>query len=306
MPLSPLSIKPLEELVLSKCDSFVRMGVWPSGEKIRPRKWLENFNETEKEFALYLLNSFTYYNMDLCIALLRASFLNLSTLLTPCDTIRQHLSNWDKLLADSVFIPVTGESRNITDSGNILAAYLRREMLIPQDNILTVDLLYDPGYLHILKTFKHVIFFDDFVGSGRQFLTMWNDDFEKEAKIFDSVHDQCKKLSLTSHYCAMLGTKYGVNRIIREASDIDLHFAHILEENMSPIHPDSIVWPEHLKKDALDFIMNTSRRAGIPDNQIAGFHNLGLTIAFNFTIPDATLPIFRWKKNGWFALMEKN
>jgi hypothetical protein len=306
MPLSTLSIKSLEELVLSKCDSFVRMGVWPSGEKLKPRKWLDNFEASEREFALYLLNSFTYYNMDMCIALLRASFLNLSILLQKNDTISQHLSSWDKLLADSIFIPVTGESRNITDSGNILAGHVRREMRIPQDNILTVDLLYDTGYMQSLRNFKHIIFFDDFVGSGRQFLTMWNDYFEKDAKIFDSVHDQCKKLNLTSHYCAMVGTRYGVNRIINGATDIDLHFAHILEQNMSPMHADSIIWPEHLKKDALGFIEKASKRAGIPDNQIAGFHDLGLTIAFEFTVPDATLPVFRWRKNGWSALMEKS
>jgi hypothetical protein len=306
MQIAPLNVNTLEKLVLNKCESFVTMGVWPSGSKLQYRQWLGNFSLVEKEHALYLLNSFSYYNMDMCIALLRASFLNLSNLLQPSTTISQQIDRWNKLIADSVFIPVTGETKNVTDSGNLLAGYLRRDMLISQDNILTIDELFDSGFVSILKKFKHVIFFDDFVGSGQQFLTMWQEDFTKDSKFYDSVGKQCSSLNLKPHYCGMIGTDFGVNRIRLAAPEIDLHFSHIISEQMSPLHPNSIVWPDHLKSSAKDFIVNSSRRAGIKEQDIAGFHKLGLSIAFSFTIPDATLPIFRWNKSGWVPLMEKN
>jgi LytS/YehU family sensor histidine kinase len=99
--------------------------------------------------------------MDMCVALIRGALLSLTNLIPQVQTLNEHLSNWRQLLADSIFVPVTGESRNITDSGNILAGYLRRELSVPQDNILTVDQLYDSAYSYQLKNSKRIILFDD-------------------------------------------------------------------------------------------------------------------------------------------------
>jgi hypothetical protein len=161
MPIVAPNVNVLEEFVLNKCDSFVAMGVWPSGERLKYRKWLKNFHVDDREHALYLLNSFVYYNMDMCVALIRGALLSLTNLIPQVQTLNEHLSNWRQLLADSIFVPVTGESRNITDSGNILAGYLRRELSVPQDNILTVDQLYDSAYSYQLKNSKRIILFDD-------------------------------------------------------------------------------------------------------------------------------------------------
>lgn len=304
MPLATLDISALEQIVLGKCDSFVSMSVWPSGEKFRPRKWLTNFLPEEKEHALYLLNAFTYYNLDISVALLKGSILSLSNI-SSSDTITEYLTKWDAFLKDAVFIPVTGEVRSITDSGNILAGNLRRDLLIPERDILTVDQLFDSMFNVFLRAKKHVIFFDDFVGSGQQFLTMWKDAFLKENISHSSVQQMCNNLGLIPHYCAMIGTEYGVGRIRSMASDVDLNFAHILPASVSPLHQETNVWPDHLKASGPDFILNATRRAGVPESKLRGFHNLGLTLAFSFTIPDATLPLFSWNKNNWSPIMEK-
>jgi hypothetical protein len=43
---------------------------------------------------------------------------------------------------------------------------------------------------------------------------------------------------------------------------------------------------------------------GGPDDW-RGFHGLGLTVAFEHGIPDASLPIFFSERNGWKPLMRR-
>lgn len=296
----------LEKMIKSKVDAFVNMQVWPAGEKLRPYKWLENFTKEQKEHSLYLLNSFVYYNKEMCIALLKSSIVQLSGQLHPLNTLNDYKTQWNKFIAETVFIPCTGENRNITDSGNILAGYLRRDLLIPQTNIMTVDQLYDSAYSSVISDFSNILFFDDFVGSGKQFVTMWTEDFEKDSKLFDPVGKQCQTFRLNPFYCAMVATEYGKNNIQAACPDIKLHFAHVLPANISPLHPDSKIWPAHLKKSGPEFVKTASIQAGILTRDVAGFHNLGLSLAFEFTIPDATLPIFRWNQNGWNFLMQRS
>lgn len=304
--MSTLSIDALEQFVLAKCDSFTNMGLWPAGDKLQPRKWLENFTEDEKEHALYLLNSFVYFNSDLSISLLKATIINLSNKLLPSESITEHDSKWKEFLANSIFIPSVGEERSVTDSATFLAGHLRRDLYIPEYNILSIDRLYDPVYISQIKKYDNVVFFDDFIGSGNQFINMWTNDFEKDGKIYPSTKDQCATMNLSAHYCCMIATEYGVERVKQKAPNVELYYSHILQQNTSPIHENSVIWPHHLRATGPAFIFDVSKRAGIPESQYKGYHGLGLALAFSFTIPDASLPIFYWNNEGWSPLMERS
>jgi len=75
---------------------------------------------------------------------------------------------------------------------------------------------------------------------------------------------------------------------------------------------DSIFWPDPLKHGANEAIKKASLRAGLPDtggakvNDWQGFYKLGLALGFYNSVPDATLPIFYWEKNGWKPLIRRN
>jgi hypothetical protein len=240
----------------------------------------------------------------MAIALLKGSILSLYDTLPLCSSISGYKANWVDFLNSSIFVPVTGETRNITDSGNIVAGNLRRVLKIDEETIVQVDQFYNPTYKHAFDRYKRVIFFDDFVGSGQQFITMWTEDFEKDGGFLPSIKEKCTHLNLSAHYCGMVGTEYGISNIKKSAPDVDLRFAHILTSSASALHKDSSIWPGHLKDSGPQFIEKASVDAGIPKKEVAGFHNLGLSLAFEFTIPDATLPIFRWNKGGWSPLMK--
>lgn len=305
MPLVSINVDDLEQIVIDKCESFVNMGLWPAGEKLSPERWLQNFLPEEKEHALYLLNAFTYYNMDIAISMLRSAIVKLSQKHSSLGDSSTVLNHWKTFLTNTIFVPVTGESPNITDSGNLLAGHLRRELLVDEEQIFTLNQLFDPNNESNLKTFDCIVFFDDFVGSGQQFNTMWTSNYYANGKMQISVKDQCAVLGLEAHYCGMIATSYGIENIVRESSEVNLNFAHILNQNVSPLHPNSLAWPDHLKNSGPDFVLNSSRRAGIPENSLRGFHDLGLAIGFAFTIPDATLPIFRTKTNNWQPLIQR-
>ncbi|MGI4789714.1 MAG: phosphoribosyltransferase-like protein [Janthinobacterium lividum] len=70
------------------------------------------------------------------------------------------------------------------------------------------------------------------------------------------------------------------------------------------------MWPDHLRTSALDFLEKVSHRVGIYDthggvNDWQGFNKLGLSLGFEHSVPDATLPIFYWEQNGWKPLLRR-
>ena len=62
------------------------------------------------------------------------------------------------------------------------------------------------------------------------------------------------------------------------------------------------------KPGAHEFLFEASRRAGIVDelgSNWAGFENLALPLAFFHCVPDATLPLYFWERNGWSPLIRR-
>ena len=89
-----------------------------------------------------------------------------------------------------------------------------------------------------------------------------------------------------------------------------LRFArpHEIDERYSLVSPDSILWPDSLKADAMEFMRKASERAAIiPDCKFGwkGFHDLALAIAFGHGVPDATLPLFYWDRPDWHPLIRR-
>lgn len=79
--------------------------------------------------------------------------------------------------------------------------------------------------------------------------------------------------------------------------------AHFLSDRYSALSDESIVWPDHLRPTAYDFLQNASNRAGIIS--WAGYQDQALTLAFEHGIPDATLPIYYHEENGWTPLIKR-
>ena len=60
--------------VLARCEALKRAGMWLPEPAIRPRAWIENFEDADKKVAAQLLERFVFYNQRLTDSLLVASF----------------------------------------------------------------------------------------------------------------------------------------------------------------------------------------------------------------------------------------
>lgn len=298
-----------KELLLSKCNHFVGVQLWPTETKLDARGWLSNFTNDEEPCALHLLNSFFYFSEPLVERLFVAGILNLSQrVLTSKRSFIPAASEWRDFLSSAYFVRVTGERPSDTDSGYIFARMARQELAIPESHIVRHEeilevLLSDPAV--------PVIFVDDFVGSGRQFITMWRRKYSLANDRLLSFEDLTRSIpTSTFFYCPIVCTSVGLKRIYSKCPGVVVSPVHTIDQRYSALSSDSILWPETLRLGAHDFILGASERAGIPDtngneNDWRGFDKLALTIAFAHSVPDATLPIFYWEQNGWKPLVRR-
>jgi hypothetical protein len=199
---------------------------------------------------------------------------------------------------------VSGEEPHISDSGVSFTRRAKQLLGIDETRTLTNE--------ETLKELSEngprpVVFVDDFVGSGNQFITTWQRSIPLSSSLSVSFEKLAGVRGNTFFYTPLVCTEYGYDRVMIECPGVVLRPAHMISNRYSAFAPDSLIWPAHLQPTATDFIKAASDRAGIPTNGAPddwqGFHRLGLAIAFPDSVPDATLPIFSWEKNGWKPLL---
>ena len=287
--------------VLGKCSSFVDFQLWPIRSMMDPEGWLHNFTSHEQEYAHHLLNSFLYYSEPLMRALFIAGFQNISS-------TRRHAARlyhpeqlaWREFCDNLIVTYVTGEIPNPTDSGFLFARMARQFLGIGEGRIV------DPrDALRALSMGRQrpILFVDDFVGSGEQFISTWRRPYDIGAAGHLSFESYARSNSGDYYYCPLLCTSDGAQAIARSCPSVQVSPGNWLTPRYSALHPNSLVWPEHLRATGPTFVLTASQRAGIPDtdggqNDWRGFHRLGLSIAFQHSVPDATLPLFYWTAAG--------
>ena len=284
------------DYLIGKCEYFSSIGIWPSKTVLDPERWLGNFLEGEVEHALYLLNAFMYFAPNLVDQVFSASIRTIGRLMTR--------EQWEEFL-DSVLVTlVTGEEPNVTDSGHIFARKAR-SLGIPEERIISPEQAcaqIQPGFTGA------VVFVDDFVGSGNQFLATWCRTYRTR---YDSFMALAPMSSASFYFCPAFCTHLGLKQINRECPEVTVNPGIFMPDNYGALAPDSVVWPSRLKSTAEEFLRSASARAGIPDtggttpDDWRGFASLGLTVAFENSVPDATLPIIYWERNGWRPLMRR-
>jgi len=300
-PIRPAAVS--RSFVLLKCNFFVDVQLWPVLSRINPESWLSNFRTNEIDHAVHLLNGFLYYSSVLVEELFKAAFQRLSCRIGCLQSpYAQAKALWDSFRRNVIVTYVTGENPSETDSGYVFARMARQALGISETQIMNP--------LRVLETLvadgpRPVVFVDDFVGSGRQCTLTWH----REMELAKGTTNSFAKLSAitggTFYYCPVVCADLG-RRVIRDrCPGLQLWPAHFLSDRYSATSSDSLIWPERLRPTALEFLRSASKRAGIPEDQWAGFKDLGLALAFEHCVPDATLPIFYCEHNGWHPLVRR-
>jgi hypothetical protein len=288
--------------VLAKCDVLKRAGFWPTEPKMRPRAWLNCFDKQDRAVAATLLDRFVYYNSRTTDALLIAAYRSIGDgmLKGPTAPTSHALA---AALDTAVFTPVRGEHPNPTDSGNYLCRKARQLLGVPENRIVDAPQALDCAFSGV-----PVVFIDDFVGSGDQFLSTWTR--QHGLKSFQKAYALS---GFTAAYVVLVATRFGIDNIHRHAPSVGISPAHLLDDRSTlrgfwqgkPELQHSIesLLEKYVPRltPAEDFIAND------PKHLRFGYKDRGLMLAFEHSVPDSTLPIF-WSSGvgEWRPLIERN
>ena len=293
----------------SKCNYFIDVALWPLATRLDPSGWLTNFRPDEMGHAVQLLNAFIYLSEPVVDQLFVAAFQGVSRLVFPKnEPLRRVQATWQKFVDTVKITHVTGERPSNADSGLIFARKARDLIPVHEDQIFSPESALES----LLKgDNRPLVFVDDFCGSGNQFYETWTREYESLSHLVNSFAEATVSVrGLRVFYCPLVCTERGSARITAECPGVNLAPAHFLAERYGALAADSLIWPDRFRSSASSFLETVSARAGIPDlngdvGDWRGFRRLALAIAFNHSVPDATLPLFTWNRNGWRPLIRK-
>jgi len=289
-------------------SSYLRtVQLWPKSGIFSPEEWLSNFTQNDIPFALRLLEGFTFYSSELVKTMFKSSFLNISQdVIKNKESFKAASRSWSYFLDNIIVVRVTGERPNDTDSGYTFSRMARDVLNIPQERILSPeDAL---KYISSGNTCD-IVFVDDFVGSGQQFIELWKRQYNAYGNITSFLDVSCFKSDVKFFYCPVICTQYGMTNIYKQCRNITISAAHIFGEQQSLLSENSSIWRDDMKAIGPAFLERISLEAGIPDNNgdvgcWRGFHKLGLALAFEHGYPDATVPIFYHSSDKWKPLIK--
>ncbi|TDP13003.1 hypothetical protein DFR39_101477 [Roseateles asaccharophilus] len=274
--------------------------MWLSEPTIRPRAWIENFDDNDKILAAQLLERFVFYNQRLTDSLLTTSFYSIADGLKkgPTAPAREQLL---QALPNAVFTPVSGETPNPTDSGYFLCRRTRQVLNVDEAQIKITS-----EAIKAAEAGQPVVFVDDFIGSGDQFLTTWQDS--STGTSFEAIQS---KVGFTAIYVSLVGTEMGITNIGNKAPSVAVCVTHKIDDR-------GTLWGLQASNQSLysqiDSLLKrytprlTPHDAYMHQQQYLtyGYKHRGLFFAFEHSVPDATLPIF-WCRgtNNWEPLIER-
>lgn len=295
-----------------RCELLDATRLWERGDAgVRPIPWLSNFEEHERIVAAALLEVLVFFSENQTTELLRRSLVRLLSAETnnggPPAERRNRCADF---VGNAIFVPVEGEHPTPADSGNFLCRATRqllrledRHISSPRDAILA----YGSG--------KHLVFVDDFVGSGQQLIHTWRRNYrEQSPRSFAEAYAQN---GTPSYYACLVAHGEGLSNIAAQIPKLSAYPAHEIGERDSfrtslsrlRTHPRTST----LSVEVESLLRKYAPRLELPsymrqrEYPVLGFRELGLTIAFKHSVPDGTLPII-WASGGdsWVPLVRRS
>lgn len=269
--------------------------------------WLDNFqNPDEREIAAYILQHFVCFSDDMINQMLR-------TVVGRCGYYFTHHDNeWshNSFKQDCWYSFVQGEDTDhVTDSGYIFTRKLREVLNIPDGRIIKFESLFKK--LEESATPQNVILVDDFVGSGAQTDTAWNEHRFGAWNMTLNEHQKLRNHRII--YAPLIVNDMGLHRIKDRCSNLHLEYVHHLKPEYNLFHKDCPCWNKDVDiyRRFVSMMERIADEQGIPKrggnhvNDMMGFGAQGLAIAFSHGIPDACPAFFYWETTTWKPLKKR-
>lgn len=247
-------------------------------------KWLDNFDEGERELALELLVKFIYYKNEEIGSLLKTAYNMLIHEL--CFELEKESSDEDPHVFLSQNFCFFGMGGNPSKSGEYLLLRFR------QLNNLHPDIF--PESLNSIPTgIERIVFIDDLIGSGKQAKDYWN---EKVKNMSES------NTRIQFYYLSLFGTEEGINEVKAETKLKIITVNKLTDEN-KVFSKISEYFETEKKRETMEAICK-KHGANLYSDGPLGFGNSQLFIGFEYNTPDNTLPII-WGEEKWFPLFRR-
>ncbi|WP_124702883.1 hypothetical protein [Burkholderia cenocepacia] len=290
------------EVVLAKCEGLRDAGLWH--QSLRPRAWLNNFDESDRPAAAVLLDHFVFFSSNAVDQMLLSSFRQMRDALIAVRGKQGALN----ALAGAVFTSVEGEEPNVTDSGNLFCRKLRQRAGLPDAQFMTPARALEQAQAGCL-----VIFLDDILGSGSQMVTTWKREYLGTAPCsFEQL-----EASRGSHSRALVlvATQDGLDRLRGDVPTLPVSAAHTIDgSDFVRQIPRSGLLPDigDVQGSVRALLAKYADQLHVPPymnttaSRSYGQRELGLLLAFEHSVPDVTLPIF-WAEGGqrWTPLLRR-
>jgi hypothetical protein len=293
---------PYVDAVLAKSEAMKKAGFW-APEYVRPRAWLDNFDETEQLAAAAILDNLLYYSDRMTNALLRATYQNLHDELSRGMLPSGRVSD----LKTALFTRIDGEQPSICDSGNLFSRKVRDQLDVSEDQFATPAEVLESAVVEG----RPVVFLDDFMGSSNQLQTTWRHPYRTSyPRSFD---DAQKNRKFPAYYIVLVTTSQGLDLARYSCPALHIVAGHVLGEEYSvrriadqPNHPSVPDLSDRIHRllDSHSKDLDLSATMRQSDFSLYGFHSFGLTVGFQHGIPDASIPLI-WAKGsgGWTRLV---
>ncbi len=185
-----------------------------------------------------------------------------------------------------LFIPVG----YVVKSGSIVAYTFRKQNQIPESKFRPYTDLNENS----LNSIEHLVFIDDFIGTGHQCCEVWRD-----------LSRRLKDLNCNPNliYATIASTKFG-KREVEEKTTFKVVTSYQIENSEIPFHEDSKIFSDDTEKEIAKKIISKYGNNLYPKYPL-GYKNNSLLIGFYYSTPNNTLPIFWSSHDNWKPLLTK-
>jgi hypothetical protein len=304
-----------ESLIVQRCIFLAKAHVWPHTSAIDARKWLTNFQSKEEKAVAYeLLKAFMFFPERMTRELLKSAFQRIiNHIINFEQPIGNMVSTWHQVVERMIIIPVRAGDFNPTESGYQYARLARNTFDLPEEKFpsITKTLLSLHAPLQQGTSRPIIVFVDDFVGSGEQFIKLWESEQEFQYGLELSFKDVVNSSGASVFYCPLIATSYGLVKIRAKCGEqVKICPAHIISDDYNALAKNSRVWSTaDLQLSGPSILASIAQRFGMPEDDSTddwrGYHRLGLGLVLHDSMPDACLGVLRFKENGWKPLFNK-
>jgi len=295
------------EKINARCINLIKGRVWEGLRSNDLTTWLNNFStQDERYFSARVLDSIIYRSQPMIESLSEqiVTFLLPDLLCNNNFNFSNDLKSWKKkITSQGDTLPVRfvavedSKTHNQGDNIERLSAKSGQEILRNFKKSMNINSAYiiDAAELtRYIDEIDVIVFLDDMLGTGDQF-----SKFIKRFNLENLIKEK------NCYYLPHMGHKIGVDAINKEYPTITISPVEYLNEESNFFYSKSGSFRddnENSNESAYEFYKSLMKKKKVNVNNLKGYGDLGLTVAFRTSTPNNSLKLLYTTQGDWNPL----